>query len=60
VHYPIPLHLQPASRELGYRRGDFPACEAEAAEIVTLPAHQHLGTAELDYVVEQVRRFYRE
>jgi len=58
VHYPVPLHLQPASRGLGYPRGAFPACEAEAAEIVTLPAHQHLSAAELDYVVEQVRGFY--
>jgi len=58
VHYPVPLHLQPAAKDLGYRRGAFPVCEAEAAEIVTLPAHQHLGPAELDYVIEQVRGFY--
>jgi dTDP-4-amino-4,6-dideoxygalactose transaminase len=59
VHYPVPLHLQPAAQTLGYKRGDFRACEAEADEIVTLPAHQHLGAAELDDVVEQVRSFYR-
>jgi len=59
IHYPVPLHLQPASRALGYARGDFPACETEADEILTLPAHQDLTEAELDYVVEQVGRFYR-
>ena len=58
IHYPVPLHLQPASVALGYKQGDFPACEAEADEILTLPAHQDLTTAELDHVVEQVRRFY--
>lgn len=59
VHYPIPLHLQPAARDLGYKRGDFPVAEAQAADIVTLPAHQFLTDSEVDYVIESVRRFYR-
>lgn len=59
VHYPIPLHLQPAAKELGYRRGDFPAAEAQAASIVSLPAHQYLTNDEVDYTIDQVRRFYR-
>jgi dTDP-4-amino-4,6-dideoxygalactose transaminase len=57
VHYPIPMHLQPAARYLGYHAGDFPVAEADARSIVTLPAHQHLSDAELDYVAEQVRAF---
>jgi dTDP-4-amino-4,6-dideoxygalactose transaminase len=58
VHYPVPLHLQPACKDLGYGPGDFPVCEAQAREIVTLPAHQHLVDEEIDYVIEQVRTFY--
>ena len=58
VHYPVPLHLQPAARDLGYARGDFPVCEQQAEEIITLPAHQHLSDGEVDYVIEQVRVFY--
>ena len=58
VHYPVPLHLQPAARDLGYKEGSFPVCEQQAREIVTLPAHQYLAEAEVDYVIEQVRRFY--
>lgn len=58
VHYPIPLHLQPAAEPLGYTRGDFPMAEAQAAEIITLPGHQFLMDAEVDYMIEQVRRFY--
>jgi dTDP-4-amino-4,6-dideoxygalactose transaminase len=58
VHYPVPVHLQPAARGLGYREGAFPVCEQQARDIITLPAHQHLTHAEVDHVIEQVRRFY--
>ena len=50
--------LQPAAKDLGYKPGDFPVCERQAREIVTLPAHQHLTFDQLDYVVEQVTEFY--
>jgi len=58
VHYPIPLHLQPAAKDLGYKRGDFPVAEAQAADIVTLPAHQYLTDAEVGYMISVVREFY--
>ncbi len=58
VHYPIPMHLQEASRQWGYRQGDFPVAEADARSILTLPAHQHLTDDEIDYTIEQVRSFY--
>ncbi len=59
IHYPIPLHLQPAARDLGYKKGDFPVAEAQAADIVTLPGHQFLTDDEVDYMIDRVRRFYR-
>ncbi len=37
VHYPIPLHLQPAHKNLGYKEGDFPITEKAAKEILSLP-----------------------
>src|SRR5262245_42020947 len=46
VHYPIPVHLQKAAAHLGYRRGDFPVAEADADQVVTLPAHPYLTDAE--------------
>ena len=58
VHYPIPIHLQPASRYLGYKEGDFPVCEAQAKSIITLPVHQHLTENEITYVIDSIRRFY--
>ncbi|MCZ7527349.1 MAG: DegT/DnrJ/EryC1/StrS family aminotransferase [Acidimicrobiia bacterium] len=39
VHYPVPLHLQPAYRHLGYGRGDLPVAERLAGAIVSLPLY---------------------
>jgi len=58
VHYPIPLHLQKASKYLGYKRGDFPVCERHCRTILTLPVHQHLTEEEKTYMVDRVRSFY--
>jgi dTDP-4-amino-4,6-dideoxygalactose transaminase len=59
IHYPVPLHLQPAARDLGYRAGDFPVAEAQARDIITLPGHQFLTNDEVDHMIELIRRFYR-
>jgi dTDP-3-amino-2,3,6-trideoxy-4-keto-D-glucose/dTDP-3-amino-3,4,6-trideoxy-alpha-D-glucose/dTDP-2,6-dideoxy-D-kanosamine transaminase len=59
VHYPVPVHLQPAARELGYAAGDFPVAEADARDLITLPGHQHLTADQVDYTIEAVREFYR-
>jgi aminotransferase EvaB len=59
VHYPVPLHLQPAARKLGYKKGDFPVTEAQSKAILTLPVHQHLYPEEIEHIVECVRTFYR-
>jgi dTDP-4-amino-4,6-dideoxygalactose transaminase len=58
IHYPVPLHLQPASRRLGYKAGDFPKAEAQAKTTITLPVHQHLTAEELDYMIRCVEEFY--
>ena len=58
IHYPIPLHLQQASRHLGYREGDFPVAEAQAKQLITLPAHSYLSDDEIDFTIEQVRAYY--
>lgn len=59
VHYPVPIHLQKAAAGLGYKRGDFPVCERQADEILTLPAHQHISDEQLDYTISAIRDFYR-
>src|SRR5207247_62568 len=52
IHYPVPAHLPDACASLGYRAGDFPATEAAAARILSLPMYAELTEAQIDYVVE--------
>jgi len=59
VHYPIPIHLQNAARDLGYARGDFPVCERQANEVLTLPAHQHITPDQINFMISIIREFYR-
>jgi dTDP-4-amino-4,6-dideoxygalactose transaminase len=58
VHYLIPVHLQPAARFLGYKRGDFPVCEEDARVMLTLPVHQHLTESQIAYTVDAIRSFF--
>jgi dTDP-4-amino-4,6-dideoxygalactose transaminase len=57
IHYPVPVHLQPAFRDLGYTRGDFPVSERIGAEEVSLPMFAELTEQQIDTVVNAVRRF---
>jgi dTDP-4-amino-4,6-dideoxygalactose transaminase len=56
LHYPIPLHLQPALASLGYRRGDFPATEQWSRTMLSLPMFPELRPSEIEHVVDVVRR----
>jgi dTDP-4-amino-4,6-dideoxygalactose transaminase len=60
VHYPVPLHLQPAWRHLGYAAGDLPATEAWAAECLSLPLYPELAAERQDRVIGAVRSFFGE
>ncbi len=57
AHYPIPLHLIPALRSYGYKRGDFPMAETLSKEIVSLPIYPELANIEILAVTNAVRRF---
>ena len=59
VHYPKPIHLQTIGRKLGYREGMLPVCERQAGEILTLPMNEYLNVAQIGYMVEMIREFYR-
>lgn len=59
IHYPIPIHLQPAARELGHRPGDFPVAERQATHILSLPIHPFLHADDIDRVVSSIHGFFR-
>jgi dTDP-4-amino-4,6-dideoxygalactose transaminase len=50
IHYPIPVHLQPAYRNLGYAAGDFPVSEAIAGEVLSLPLFPEMTGAQIETV----------
>ena len=55
IHYPIPLHLQPAFASLGGKPGDHPVAERASAEILSLPLYPELTDDQARAVVEAVR-----
>jgi dTDP-4-amino-4,6-dideoxygalactose transaminase len=55
VHYPIPAHLQPAYRDLGYNAGDFPVAETVAREILSLPLFPTMTPAQIETVASVLR-----
>jgi len=58
VHYPVPLHLQPAYTGLGYEPGQFPNAERVAADVVSLPLYPELSPDQQDRVAESVLSFF--
>jgi len=58
IHYPVPIHLQPAAASLGYRKGDFPAAERQAERILTLPVNQYMKAEDVEAVAGEVLAFY--
>jgi len=51
IHYPLPLHIQPAYESLGYSLGDFPAAERRAERILSLPMFPEITEVQRAYVV---------
>ena len=58
VHYPIPIHLQPAAKYLKHKRGDFPLAEKMANTSISLPVHEFIKENDIKYVVNLINKFY--
>ncbi|MBN1672221.1 MAG: DegT/DnrJ/EryC1/StrS family aminotransferase [Kiritimatiellae bacterium] len=58
LHYPIPIHLTDAYRDLGYQEGAFPETERAAQDMLSLPMCAELTDAQVDYVCECIQAFY--
>ena len=58
IHYPIPMHLQPAALELGYKMGDFPVAEKLCQSTLSLPVHEFITSEQLDQTFDAIKEFY--
>ena len=61
VHYPTPLHLQPASKSIGeFKKGDFPMAEWCADSTISLPVHEWITEEQLKTMAALIRGFYED
>ena len=60
IHYPVPVHLQPAYAALGHKAGDFPNAESQAQRVLSLPMFAELTEHQLKYVAHALADFCAE
>ena len=58
IHYPIPIHLNAAAKELGFPEGSFPVAEQQARRILSLPIYPELAESQIIRVCDSIRTFY--
>ena len=58
MHYPTPMHLQPAAKVYGYRLGDFSRAEAIANSVMSLPVHEFISIGQQEQVIKLIKEFY--
>lgn len=59
IYYPVPLHVQECFAYLGGKQGDFPASEAAAREVLSIPIYPELKQEQTQYVADTIKAFYR-
>ncbi|MBF0522057.1 MAG: DegT/DnrJ/EryC1/StrS family aminotransferase [Candidatus Omnitrophica bacterium] len=60
IHYPIPIHLQEAYKDAGYKRGDLPVSERISDEILSLPMFPHITKEQVEYVCESLKEVVKK
>tara|TARA_B100000989_G_scaffold295982_1_gene278229 strand:- start:108 stop:1217 length:1110 start_codon:yes stop_codon:yes gene_type:complete len=58
IHYPIPIHLQPAAKKFGYKKGDFRVAEDQSKRILTLPVNENLTKFEIVKISKLINYFF--
>ena len=60
IHYPKPMHLQPASKTINLKSEKFPKAEKACRETFSLPVHEFIKKSDLDYMINNIKNFYNE
>ena len=60
VHYPVPMHLQPAAKSYKYKKGNFPKAEQIANSTISLPVHEFIKRGEINYMLNKIKQFFNE
>ena len=60
IHYPVPMHLQPAANPFNYKKGDFPVAEKICEEVISLPVHEFITNKQIEYVTKTIKDFYNQ
>jgi dTDP-4-amino-4,6-dideoxygalactose transaminase len=60
IYYPIPLHLQPVFKYLGYKKGDFLEAEKVSKEVLSLPIYPELSKKEQEFIVKKIKEFFKK
>ncbi len=58
IHYPKPIHLQPAAKYLKYKKGDFPRAEKLAKSTLSLPVHEFINKKDIEKMALLIKKFY--
>ncbi|HDH02518.1 MAG TPA: DegT/DnrJ/EryC1/StrS family aminotransferase, partial [Nitrospirae bacterium] len=58
IHYPIPIHLQSAYKESGYREKDLPVTEQYAKELLSLPLYPEMNDSEVNFIADNIKDFF--
>jgi len=60
IHYPIPVHLQPPYRKMGFSEGMYPNAERLSKEILSIPIYPSMSKREIEYVITNIEKFYEK
>ena len=60
IHYPKPMHLQPAYKMISLKKEKYPNTEKACKETFSLPVHEFIKKKDLDYMINNIKKFYNE
>ncbi|MCK4855939.1 MAG: DegT/DnrJ/EryC1/StrS family aminotransferase, partial [Bacteroidales bacterium] len=60
IYYPLPLHLQTAYKDLGYKSGDFPVTESLSRTVFSIPMHTELESEQIEYICHHIKTFLKQ